>query len=89
MNTGADPAGMLIQLSSREDLSLISDKFKEIGKTNAEFLPLITALTVLAETGDVETITEVIDLIIDLRAQIVSSSEEDKAQYPINKAGWD
>lgn len=66
-------------MSSAEDLTLITDKFRDLGQTNAEYLPLITALTVLAETGDTETITEVINLIIDLRDQIKTANEQDKA----------
>ena len=66
MNTGTE----LIQMNSAEDLSLITEKFRDLGKTNTQYLPLIQALTVLAETGDVQTITEVINLIIDLRNQI-------------------
>jgi hypothetical protein len=62
-------------MSSAEDLTLITDKFRDLGQTNAEYLPLITALTVLAETGDTETITEVINLIIDLRDQIKTANE--------------
>ncbi len=57
-------------MNSAEDLSLITEKFRDLGKTNTQYLPLIQALTVLAETGDVQTITEVINLIIDLRNQI-------------------
>jgi len=66
VNTGTE----LIQMNSAEDLSLITEKFRDLGKTNTQYLPLIQALTVLAETGDVQTITEVINLIIDLRNQI-------------------
>ena len=66
-------------MSSAEDLTLITDKFRDLGQTNAEYLPLITALTVLAETGDTETIVEVINLIIDLRDQITTANGQDKA----------